>query len=539
MKQLIQILPLFPVLLVVACSGSGPNPAAEPGDLNSVFTYAQGPEPRSLDPAQITDTHSAFVASNLFEGLLVWNASGDRLQPGAASSYEVSPDGRQYTFTLREDAIWSNGDPVAAADFVVAWRRLLNPALGSPYAALLYPIRGARTLHQGQVRDPSVFRVEARDRRTLIVELENPTPWFPAIVAHTIAAPINPRAVKRHGFAWTRPENIVVNGPFTLSSWTRGHELVLERNRYYHSADQVALDRVIARVDLGPERVVDLYEGGQLLWTGRATGALPLDQLDRLAARPDAHVQAQLGTSWYYFNTELPQFADVRVRKALDLSLDRQALAELLGPNGLATTGYVPQGIADYRYPAKRSYDPHGARALLAAAGYPAGAGLPAIELAVDARSLQERVANWVAESWRRELGVEVNVFARRWGAHWEALEQGSFQVGRGGWLGDYPDPSSFLELFVSDNELNRSNWGSSGYDDLIREAARTRDAASRNRLLSSAERQLVQQLPALPLFHFSTVSLVNPRVRGYIDNPLDMHLLRYISLEPATAQGG
>ncbi len=518
-------------LFAVACSGDSPGDRVDQGAGDSVFTFAQGPEPRTLDPAAITDTHSAFVAGSLFEGLLVWNASGDTLQPGAASGYEVSADGRQYTFTLREGAIWSNGDPVAAADFVVSWRRLLNPDLGSPYASLLYPIKGARELHRGQVRDASSLRVEARDRLTLIVELESPTPWFPAIVAHTITAPINPRALKRHGYAWTRPENIVVNGPFTLESWTRGHELVLVRNRYYHSSSEVALDRVIARVDMSPERVVEMFDSGQILWTGRASGSLPLGQLGALSKRPEARVQAQLGTSWYYLKTSAPPLSDSRVRKALDLSLDRAGLATILGPSGLATSGYVPPGMPDYRYPAARSFDPHGARALLAAAGFPAGEGFPPLELAVDARNLQEQVAAWVADSWRRELGIEVNIFARRWGAHWEALEQGAFQVGRGGWLGDYPDPSSFLELFLSDNELNRSEWGSPSYDELILEASRTTDPSSRKRLLSAAERQLVQALPALPVFHFSSVSLVNPKVRGYIDNPLDMHLLRYISL--------
>jgi oligopeptide transport system substrate-binding protein len=510
-------------------ASSGGPPA---GTDDAVFTFNQGLEPRTLDPAAITDTHSAFIAGSLFEGLLVWNAAGDALEPGIASSYEVSDDGRQYTFTLREDAIWTNGDPVAAADFVVAWRRLLNPDLGSPYASLLYPIKGARELHRGLVRDAGVLAVEARDRHTLLVGLLHPTPWFPAIVAHTVTAPINPRAVKRHGYAWTEPENIVVNGPFTLESWTPGHELVLARNRYYHSVEEVRLAGVIARVDMGPERVVEMYESGQIMWTGRATGALPLDQLVDLAKRPDAHVQAQLGTSWYYLNTSEPPLSDLRVRQALHLSLDRKALGSILGPSGLATSGYVPPGMGDYRYPAPRSYDPQGARALLAEAGYPGGEGMPPLELAVDARNLQEQVAAWVAESWRRELGIEVNLFARRWAAHWEAVEQGNFQVARGGWLGDYPDPSTFLDLFLSDNELNRSQWGSASYDELVREAGRTVDPASRRRLLSAAERQLVQQLPAIPVFHFSSVSLVSPRVGGYVDNPLDMHLLRYISLD-------
>jgi len=529
------ILSLAVVLVVVGLlrvQVDGDDASALRNDSNAVFTFSQGPEPRTLDPAAITDAHSSFIAGGLFEGLLVWNAAADQLEPGMASSYEVSSDGRQYTFKLRDDAIWSNGDPVTATDFVVAWRRLLNPGMGSPYAALLYPIRGARELHQGLVRDAALLGVEARDRSTLLVDLRHPTPWFPAIVAHTITAPINKRAVKRHGYAWTKPENIVVNGPFTLESWTPGTELVLKRNPYYHSEESVSLDRVIARVDMDSARIVEMYDSGQILWTGRSSGSLPLERLEELAQRSDAHVQAKLGTSWYYLNTSVEALADPRVRQALNLSLDRRALAPILGPSGVATSGYVPPGIKDYRYPAPRSFDPHGARALLAEAGYPGGQGMPPLEISVDARKLQEKVAAWVADSWRRELGVEVSIFARKWGAHWEAVETGQFQVGRGGWLGDYPDPSSFLELFVSDNELNRSEWGASSYDELISEAGRTSDPASRRRLLSAAERQLVQHLPAIPLFHFSAVSLLSPKVKGYVDNPLDVHLLRYVSVD-------
>lgn len=521
---------LLALVLVHSACGSDPPPAPV-GTSGATFVFAQGSEPRSLDPGFITDTSAGFLASNLFEGLVVWDAGATSIQPGIAKRWEVSPDGLTWTFHLRDEAIWSNGDPVTATDFVLAWRRVLDPARGSNYASLLYPVKGARALHEERNVDPELLGVEARDRNTLVVTLEAPTPWFGAIAAHHVLSPVNTRTLKRHGYAWTRPENIVVNGPFTLDSWEPGVELVLVRNPYYHSAEQVKLARVVAKVQADPAAVLASYESGELHWTGHETGLLPLERLRELAGRADARSSSNLATAWYTVNTERAPFDDARVRRALSMALDRSALTEVIGPAAAVAGGLVPPGIPDYVPVAALEHDPDAARALLADAGFPGGEGLPAIELAVDNRAVHQQVATWVLRTWKEELGVEAAVFTREWPVHAETMQSGDFQVGRGGWLGDYPDPSSFIDLFHSDNPLNVSGWSEPTFDALCEEAHRTEDAGSRMRLLGQSERILLEQLPVLPLFHFGTVSLVKPEVQGFVGNALDVHLLRYMSL--------
>ena len=516
------------LLALPACGSDPPLPSAV--TTGATFVFAQGSEPRSLDPGFITDTSAGFLASNLFEGLVVWDAGAIGIQPGMAERWEVSPDGLTWTFHLRPDAIWSNGDPVTATDFVLAWRRVLDPARGSNYASLLYPVKGARALHEERILDPELLGVEARDRSTLAVTLESPTPWFGAIAAHHVLSPVNTRALKRHGYAWTRAENIVVNGPFILDSWKPGVELVLVRNPYYHSADEVKLARVVARVGTDPETVLRLYESGEIQWTGHATGLLPLDRLRELAGRPDARSSGKLGTAWYALNTEREPLADPRVRRALSLVLDRSALTEVIGPAAAVAGGLVPPGIPDYVPVSALEHDPEAARALLTEAGFPAGAGFPPLELAVDSRAVHEEVATWVRRTWKEELGIEATLFTRDWPVHVEMMQAGEFQVGRGGWLADYPDPASFIDLFHSDNPLNGSGWSDPTLDALCEEAHQTEDAASRMRLLGQAERILLADLPVLPLFHFGTVALVKPEVEGIVDNALGVHLLRYIS---------
>lgn len=518
------------LLLLAGCSPSVEAPPPRAGVVAPTFAFAQASEPRTLDPGLVTDVHGGFLASNLFEGLLVWDAKGEELLPGAAASWSVSDDGLLWTFQLRPEAIWSNGDPVTANDFVLGWRRVLDPSFGSAYASLLFPISGARGLAEGHAVDPHTLKVEARDRHTLQVQLDAPTSWFPQLLAHHVMAPVNGRAVKRHGWAWTRPENIVVNGPFTLTEWTP-EGLVLVRNAYYHHPDDVKIARVIAHIEQSPERVLARYETGELQWTGHASGSLPLERLGELAARPDAHQQARLGTAWYALNAGDDTLRDGRVRRALLLALDRAQLGALIGPSGLVAQGLVPPGVTDYEAPQLAAFDPEQARNLLGEAGFAGGEGFPPLELSVDARNLHERVAAWTAESWGRELGIEVSVFTRAWPAHVEAMNAGTYQVGRGGWAADYRDPASFLEVFHSDNPLNDSGWTSDTYDRLIEEASRTTDGASRLRLLSQAERILLEEVPVLPLFHFSSVSLLKPYVGGFEDNALGVHLLKYLTL--------
>jgi oligopeptide transport system substrate-binding protein len=525
---------LLALLVLGACQRPAPVepvPGAEP--IGPSFVFAQADEPRTLDPGQITDTYGSFFAQNLFEGLLVWDAAGKETVAGAAERWETSPDGRTWTFHLRRDAIWSNGDAVTATDFLVAWRRVLNPAFASDYASLLFPIKGARALAEGEVVDAATLGVEVRDRFTLVVTLASPTPWFGAIVAHHVASPVNSAALKRHGYAWWQPGNMVVNGPFQLHAWTPGESIVLRKNPYFHGADQVKLHEVVARMVSDPSEVVRQYEAGALHWTG-AGGLLPPDQLAELAARSDARSSAELGTAWLWLNVEGQPLSDPRVRRALNLALDRAAFAAVLGPGDIPTLQVVPPGMPGYVPPDAPKPSEVTAKALLAEAGFPGGVGFPPIELAVDSRPQHVRLAAVVAARWRDVLGIEVTPYERTYGAHADALRSGAFQIGRGGWLGDYPDPSSFLELLESDNALNDARWGDTGFDALVEEARATDDPASRLRLLSRAESLLLEEAPVIPLYHFGSVSLLKPYVQGFVDNPLQVHLLRYLEIKSA-----
>jgi oligopeptide transport system substrate-binding protein len=289
---------------------------------------------------------------------------------------------------------------------------------------------------------------------------------------------------------------------------------------------------VEALIEEDPDRVLAMYEAGEIHWTGHAGGLLPRARMKELVARPDALLQPQLGTAWYHVNTRVAPLSDERVRRALTLALDRSELTDVLGPDGVPTTLFVPGGIPGYVSPDVAPADPDLARSLLADAGFPGGEGFPPIELAVDSRALHENVARRVAAIWKRELGVEVNVYTRSWAAHSEAVEAGTFQLARGGWQGDYPDPSNFLELLQGDHALNKTGWRAVGYDALVEEATQTEDPESRMRLLSKAEAVLIAEAPILPLFHFGSIMLLKPEVKGFVNNPLDIHLLRYLSIE-------
>ena len=239
----------------------------------------------------------------------------------------------------------------------------------------------------------------------------------------------------------------MVNGPFTLESWTAGEKLVLARNPYYHSAAAVKLGRVEAIIEEDPDRVLEMYESGELQWTGHAGGLLPRGRLEELITRPDAHLQSQLGTAWYNLNTARKPLDDARVRRALSLALDRDRIAEVLGPYGVSSARFVPEGMPGYEPPSVPAGDPALARALLAEAGFEDGKGFPKLELSVDSRTLHENVARAAAAQWTSTLGIEVDVYTRAWGAHGDAVEAGTLQLARGGWVGDYPDPVSYTHL--------------------------------------------------------------------------------------------
>ncbi len=519
--------------LIVGCSLLGlpgcspsPQPVEAPAPERE-FVYLNGPLPRTIDPGLLTDSYGAFLAQNLFEGLTVWDAAAHAPEPGIAESWTVSDDHMEYTFKLRKDATWSDGSPVIADHFVKAWFRVLNPDTQAGYATLLYPIEGARDLHTGATTDPSVFGARAVDNYTLRVRLLAPVPYFLALTADAVMLPVNPDCLKKHGWAWTDPDNIVVNGPFTLVEQRPDGSMVLEKNPRYWNASTVGLERVVALTVPPEEGLVEAYRTGRLHWTGFAGDIADTSAWSTVEADPGYHSHASLVTGYLVFNTEREPFDDVLVRQALALALDRDAVAA--PGNRSPTTHLVPEGLPGYETAEGLAHDAERARARLAEAGYPEGRGFPRVEIAVDDLPANVEAMEEVARQWRDTLDLDVEVYVREWRIHSSVVETGDFQVARGGWAADYPDASNFMEIFRSTNVLNAARFRDPVFDDFVREASLTMDAASHNRLLSSAERRLLEQAPIIPLYNSTSHCLLSPAIGGYQDNLLDVHLLQYL----------
>ena len=518
-------LPLIAAVVAIAgCSTPEPKvvePARE-------FVYYNGPEPRTVDPGLLTDSYGAFLALNLFEGLTVWDAGAQQVRPGVAASWEVSDDHRRYTFNLRDDARWSDGSSVTADQFVTAWQRVLNPDTQAAFATLLYPIRGARELHTGQTTDASRFGARAVGPHTLEVNLDSPVPYFLALTADAVMLPVNPGCLKKYGWAWTDPDKIVTNGAYKMTSWTAGARVELVKNTRYWGADAVDIEKVVALMTPPEEGLIDAFEAGSIHWTGFGGDSLEQSRWSELASSPALRSHETLLTGYLVFNTALPPFDDDRIRRALACALDRDAIA---APGGrLATEHLVPKGLPGYDPAPGMSPDLERARAHLTEAGYPGGVGLPPIEIAVDTAEANVAAMEEVARQWRENLGLDVTVYQREWRIHISSVYEGSFQVARYAWSADYPDASNFMEIFLSSSPLNPAAWSDDAFEDFFKESQRTTDAESYSRLLQSAEKRLLEQAPIVPLYNATSRCLLDPTIRGYEDNLLNMHLIKYLS---------
>ncbi|HEX2861725.1 MAG TPA: peptide ABC transporter substrate-binding protein, partial [Lacunisphaera sp.] len=463
-------------------------------------------EPQELDPQLISAYTDQNIAVALFEGLCALDERTSQPVPAVAEKWEASDDGLTYTFHLRPAARWSNGEPLTAHDFVAAWRRVLAPSLAAEYAYLLYPLKNAAALNTGRQTDFAALGAEAVDDHTLRVTLEQPTPYLPALTAQPAWFPVNPRVLARFGDvhhrlpAWTRPENLVGNGPFTLAEWQPNARLVVARSPTYWDATGVRLERIVFFPTEDPNVEERNFRAGQLHVTyGLPTSKLETYRRDHAATlRGDPFLQA----IFLRFNTTRPPFTDVRVRRALSLAVDRAAIAtSVLRGAGTAAPSLTPPDCAGYTARARVPTDFDAARRLLADAGFPGGAGLPALDLQVRNDEHQPRVAEVLQAQWKKELGVTLTITPleqKTWVQNQQSLD---YTLSGAGWIGDFVDPVTFLDLFVSGGGNNWTGWANPAYDQLIRQAAATPNPAARHELFQRAEAVLLEQAPVAPVF--------------------------------------
>jgi len=487
---------------------------------SQILRLSQRNEPADLDPA-ITSLPDEFgILRALLEGLLVPGPNGGEPQPGVAERFEVSADGLIYTFPLRRAAAWSNGDPVRAGDFVSAYRRLLTPATAAPKATAFYPVKNARGFATGTLRDFTAVGIRAADEHTLVVTLEQPTPRFPYYVASGPWLPVHGPTVERHGRKWTSPGNFVGNGPFTLAEWRPHQRIVVRKNPRWHGAAGVRLAEIqFVYFDNGDaeERA---YRSGQI----DATMAVPSSKVEVYAReRPaELHRTPMIETRYLAFNTQRPPLTDERLRRALALAVDREAIVQRVLKGGQPATGrLVPpalRGTAS-QLAHEHGFDPKRARALLAAAGLDARTLRP-LEASCWSSS-QTPVLEAVQAMWQQELGLRLTITLREAKVHLAALAAGNYDIGFITAIPDVADAFEILDDFVGDSPENYPHWHDAQFDQGMLAARAISAAKPRAAALADLEDGLLAAAPVTPIYHNPKIWLMSPRVRGWQEDGL------------------
>ena len=433
------------------------------------LTIINGAEPESLDPQIITGQPEYRVCQALGEGLTCRNGRG-QVEPGLAESWEVSPDGKVYTFHLR-DATWSNGEPIIAQDFSQSWERALNPKLGSQYTELFYPVQGAQEYNEGKLKDFSQVGVKVLDEHQLQVTLRNVTPFFLDLCSLPTLQPVYLPGIQRWGDNWIKPGKLVSCGAYCLLDWRINDRISLQKNPRYWRAAQTKIDRIdllpvnqaTTAFNLFYSRVADLIVD---------KGLIPSFFVAQIAHEPYFHSGPYLGVYFYRFNVNRKPLTDLRVRKALAMSLDRARLVGRVTHAGeRIADGLTPPGIPGYESVSGLGFNLQEARRLLAEAGYPEGAHFPVLSILYNSSEQDEQMATALQAMWKENLGITVQLRNQQWKVYLNTLESEQYDICRSSWVGDYCDPNTFLDMFVTNRGNNRTGWSSPRYDQLISQA--------------------------------------------------------------------
>ena len=504
-------------VLLGGCGAPGSS-GGEAGAGEQVLNDNIGSEPPTLDPALMTDLTSFQIANSLLEGLTRIGPKG--VEPGMAEKWDISPDQLTYTFHLR-DAVWQNGDPVTAHDFVYAWLRVLDPETAAPYAYQLYYVKNAEAYNSGELKDPAQVGVKALDDKTLQVTLEAPTPYFLSLTAFPTLLPVHKATVESNPNWAGEAATYVGNGPFKMEAWVHDSHIDLVKSDTYWDKDTVRLERMhIVMVNEG-STAETMFANGEL----DSNGSLNPQDVPQLLASGEAKTSPMVSTTSIYFNTRKKPFDDPRVRKAFALALDRKAIVEQVLRGGQKPAlAFVPYGITnpvtgkDFREEGGTYFqdaDVETARRLLAEAGYPNGQGFPKVTYLYNDNDTNRALAQAYQQMWKDNLGIQVDLQSMEWKVFLETTKRGEFDLSRGNWVGDYLDPMTFLDLWVTGGGNNRVGWSNAEYDRLIREAKATADQEVRFRNMHRAEQILMEEMPIAPIYFGVNVYQEKPYVKG------------------------
>jgi len=523
--------------------------------------YNLGTEPAAIDPAITQGIPEANIILQVFDGLTRIDEK-NMPQPAIAKSWTISADLKTYTFTLR-DASWTNGTPVTADDFEYAWKRALTPELAAAYAYQLYYVRGGQAFNtsiksgtkyyvqavdakgnpltkkvggkdvpvpnMAKEIDPSKdVGVKALDAKTLEVVLESPTVYFLNLTAFPTLMPVCKAVVSKNDKWASDPTNFITDGPFKLTEWSHNEKMTFVNNPTYWDKDKVKLTKITYYMVEDESTALSMFQSGQL----DASSTVPISELPKLVTSGDAQILPYLGTYYYMFNVTKKPFNDVRVRKALTLAINRKGITESITQGGqIPALAYVPYGIADalpgsdFRKTSQESFykdnDIATAKALLTQAGYPNGKGFPAFTLLYNTSQAHKSIAEAIQQMWNKNLGITCTLKNEEWGVYLDDRTNLNYTVARAGWIGDYMDPNTFLDMFVTGGGNNGTGWSNKSYDALIAKAKATTDPKARMATLHAAEKILMTDMPILPIYYYTNPVLLKKTIKNFYQSTL------------------
>ncbi len=514
-------------LVLSACGFSGNksgDSTSSSGEAKTTLNVNISTEPFSLHPGLANDSTSGSVIRQTFEGLTRINAEG-KPENAMASDIKTSADGKTYTFTLR-DAKWSNGDPVKAEDFEYAWKWALDPKNESQYAYQLYYIKGAEAANKGKAKVANVG-IKAKDDKTLVVELENPTPFFTELTAFYTYMPVNKKVAEKNKNWYTNAgENYVSNGPFVLSKWKHGGSITLEKNNEYWDKDTVKLKKINMSMIKDTNTELSMFKKGELDWAGSPTGSLPTESLKTLKKEGGLKIQTIAGIYNYKFNTEVKPLNNANIRKALAYSINRQAIVDKITQGeqvpAMAIVPPTMEGFTDNKTGYFKDHDVDTAKKLLEKGakelGYKSVSDLPTLKLSYNTDEGHQKIAQAIQEMWKKDLGVKVELDNSEWNVYIDKIHSGDYQIGRMGWLGDFNDPVNFLELYKDkDGGNNYTGWESKEYKQLLNDSAKETDKTKREEMLKKAEEIIINDMPIAPIYFYTQLWVQDPKLKGVV----------------------
>lgn len=534
MKKLFALIMTLCLVLSLAACGGGENAAGGDG----VVDICVGSEPASIDPALNSAVDGAIMLQHAFEGLVKWVDDGEGnavLAEGMADSWEVSEDGLVWTFHIREDAKWSDGEPVTSNDFEYSWRRAVSPDTAADYEYMLDMVAGYA---EGNLQ------IECPDANTFVVTLSAPCPYFEEICAFPATFPVRQDIIEANGDQWTfDPATYISNGPFKMTKWEHNAYILFEQNENYYAKDDLTATTLKFHLMDDANAIYAAYKSGELDYIQN----FPQDETSNLIANGEVSIADYVGSYYVNFQTQKAPFDNPRIREAFSLVIDRNYIVEqVTGAGEVAAAGFVPAGVYDFAGAGSDDFRTVGgdyysidsadyeancekAREILAEEGYPNGEGFPVVEYLYNTDDKHKAIGEALQHMWQEELGVTVTLQNQEWNVFQTERKAGNYGIARGGWIADYNDPMTFLDMFMTGGGNNDPQYANPAYDKLIKEAKATTDLEKRMKLMHEAEDMLVgTDHVVAPIYFYTQPYMMHSNIQGMYYTPLGYFFFGY-----------